>query len=57
MCAIRSARAVAAALALRAWWALLLVADLPPVWDEVDEAEDEVDEPWMTLLNQCSTAG
>ena len=59
MCAIRSASAVAAALALRAAWAVLLVVvtDLPPGWDEVDDAEDEVDEPWMTRLNQCSTAG
>lgn len=57
MCAIRSASAVAAALALRAAWAVVLVTDLPPGWDEVDDAEDEVDEPWMTRLNQCSTAG
>lgn len=59
MCAIRSASAVAAALALRAAWAVVLVVvtDLPPGWDEVDDAEDEVDEPWMTRLNQCSTAG
>lgn len=58
MCAIRSASAVAAALALRAAWVVVLVvADLPPGWDEVDDAEDEVDEPWMTRLNQCSTAG
>lgn len=57
MCAIRSASAVAAALALRAACAVVLVTDLPPGWDEVDDAEDEVDEPWMTRLNQCSTAG
>lgn len=59
MCAIRSASAVAVALALRAAWAVVLVVvtDLPPGWDEVDDAEDEVDEPWMTRLNQCSTAG
>lgn len=59
MCAIRSASAVAAALALRAACAVVLVVvtDLPPGWDEVDDAEDEVDEPWMTRLNQCSTAG
>lgn len=59
MCAIRLASAVAAALAFRAAWAVVLVvvADLPPGWDEVDDAEDEVDEPWMTRLNQCSTAG
>lgn len=36
---------------------LVVVTDLPPGWDEVDDAEDEVDEPWMTRLNQCSTAG
>lgn len=60
---MRSANAVAAALALRAAWAAVLVVvvvvvtDLPPGWDEVDDAEDEVDEPWMTRLNQCSTAG
>lgn len=23
----------------------------------MEEADDEVDEPWMTLLNQCSTLG
>lgn len=59
MCAIRSASAVAAALALRAACAVVLVVvtDLPHGWDEVDDAEDEVDEPWMTRLNQCSTAG
>lgn len=59
MCAIRSASAVAAALALRAACGVVLVVvtDLPPGWDEVDDAEDEVDEPWMTRLNQCSTAG
>ena len=55
---MRSASAVAAALALRAAWAVVLVVvDHPPGWDEVDDAEDEVDEPWMTRLNQCSTAG
>lgn len=56
---MRSASAVAAALALRAAWAVVLVVltDLPPGCDEVDDAEDEVDEPWMTRLNQCSTAG
>lgn len=58
---MRSASAAAAALALRAACALALLAplvtDLPPGWDEVDDAEDEVDEPWMTRLNQCSTAG
>lgn len=56
---MRSASAAAAALALRAACTavLVVVTDLPPGWDEVDDAEDEVDEPWMTRLNQCSTAG
>lgn len=57
MCAIKSASAVAVALALRAGWAVVLGTALPPGWDEVEEAEDEVDEPWMTRLNQCSTVG
>lgn len=59
---MRSASAVAAALALRAACTVVLVVvvvvtDLPPGWDEVDDADDEVDEPWMTRLNQCSIAG
>lgn len=59
VCDIRSANAVALVLALRVVLLALVLAvtDLPPGWDEVDEAEDEVDEPWMTRLNQCSTAG
>lgn len=57
MCAIRSARAVAAALAFEAACAVAFAKDLPPGWDEVDDADDEVDEPWMTRLNQCSMAG
>lgn len=57
MCAIRSARAVAAALAFRAACAVVFGKDLPPGWDEVDDADDEVDDPWMTRLNQCSMAG
>lgn len=27
----------------------------PPTCDEVDDAEDEVEELWITLLSQCST--
>lgn len=46
---MRSARAVAVAVGLAA------ACGLPPGWDEVEDAEDEVEEPWMTLLNQCST--
>lgn len=34
---------------------LVVLWGLPPGWDEVEDAEDEVEEPWMTLLNQCST--
>lgn len=30
-------------------------AGLPPGWDEVEDAEDEVDEPWMTRSSQGST--
>lgn len=47
---MRSASTVAAEEEV-AWW------DRPPGWEEVEEADDDVDEPWMTLLNQCSTRG
>lgn len=50
---MRSARAVAVAVAVAV--GLALACGLPPGWDEVEDAEDEVEEPWMTLLNQCST--
>lgn len=50
---MRSASTVAAEadVAFVAWWGL------PPGWEEVEDADDEVEEPWMTLLNQCSTLG
>lgn len=34
---------------------LLEAAGLTPGWDEVEDADDEVEEPWVTLLIQGST--
>lgn len=50
VCAMRSASTVAAAVA-----ALEAAAGFPPGWDEVEDAEDEVEEPWITRLSQGST--
>ena len=49
---MRSARTVAAEpeVALALWLR-------PPGWEDVEEAEEEVEDPWMTRLNQCSTVG
>jgi len=52
MCAMRSASTVAAAVAVAV---LEAAAGFPPGWDEVEDAEDEVDEPCITRLSQGST--
>lgn len=49
---MRSASTVAAAVAVAV---LEAAAGFPPGWDEVEDAEDEVEEPWITRLSQGST--